>query len=123
MNWKLAARIYIECLKHGESEQAKQGADAEIMKMAANQDDVGQIISNLRDEVDRLKDRVNDVIVEREDAREAYDTACSSFEDLTRYEWGQDEVIYVHEINKVTSLMACQIDLWSPSDPSQGDLS
>lgn len=32
--WKFAARIHLECIKHGSSEEAKQTAEAEIMRMA-----------------------------------------------------------------------------------------
>jgi hypothetical protein len=32
--WKFAARIHLECIKHGSSEEAKRTAEEEIIKMA-----------------------------------------------------------------------------------------
>lgn len=34
ITWKFAARIHLECIKHGSSEEAKRTAEAEIMRMA-----------------------------------------------------------------------------------------
>lgn len=34
MTWEFAARICIECIKHGDSEKAKQEAESELVRMA-----------------------------------------------------------------------------------------
>jgi len=34
MTWKLAARICLECIKHGSNAEAKEDAEKEIMRMA-----------------------------------------------------------------------------------------
>jgi hypothetical protein len=34
MTWEFAARICIECLKHGDSEEAKADAEKELIRMA-----------------------------------------------------------------------------------------
>lgn len=34
INWKTAARIHLECVKHGSNDEVKKQAEAEIMRMA-----------------------------------------------------------------------------------------
>lgn len=34
MTWEFAARICIECIKHGDNEKARRDAEAELVRMA-----------------------------------------------------------------------------------------
>lgn len=38
--WTAAVRIYIECIKHGDNEHAKQEAEKELLKLAAYVDNL-----------------------------------------------------------------------------------
>jgi hypothetical protein len=38
--WKAAARICLECVKHGDSPEAQRNAEAELMRMAEQLDEI-----------------------------------------------------------------------------------
>ena len=40
VTWVTAARIHLECIKHGEHRQTKINAEKEIMQLAKNHDDL-----------------------------------------------------------------------------------
>ena len=47
--WEFAASIYIECIKNGESYEAKKNAEDEIIKLAKNYDALAKAYKHLKE--------------------------------------------------------------------------
>lgn len=63
--WKFAARIHLECIKHGSSEEAKRTAEDEIVRMAELLDKAVAVVDAVMEYDSNLIDALTRTATER----------------------------------------------------------